>query len=57
MTRKLTLADITVRRTASGYWECSAIVDGYMVDRKYLYYTKREATRLFRDGVNAGEIR
>lgn len=39
---------MTVGRNYEGAWVISAIVDGYLVTRRYYGYTKREAVRLFR---------
>ena len=30
----------------------TAIVDGYLVERQYMGWTKRDASRLFRDEMN-----
>jgi len=39
--------DITYRKTFQGAWALSAIVGGYLVERQYFGYTKREATQKF----------
>ena len=52
MSKKLLQKDISCQPTRDGYLECSAVVDGYMVHRKYLYYSRRQAIRLFQDYVN-----
>lgn len=39
---------ITATRGQYGQWCLSAIVDGYLVQRQYYDYTKREAMQLFR---------
>ena len=36
-----------------GAWVVSDIVGGYWVTRRYYFYTKREAVRLFRQEVSA----
>jgi hypothetical protein len=38
-----------VERNHEGYWVVSAVVKGYLVTRKYLYHTKREAIRRFKE--------
>lgn len=44
-------AAISYRRTFQGAWMCSATVDGYLVERQFMGYTKQEATRLFRQVI------
>jgi hypothetical protein len=44
--------DISYRRTFQGAWALSAIVGGYREERQYMGYTKREASRLFRNEFN-----
>lgn len=39
---------ITIEYTFQGAIRISAIVDGYLVTRQYMGYTKREAISLFR---------
>lgn len=39
---------MTIRKNVNGYWIISDIIDGYRVVRKYLYYTKKQAIRLFK---------
>jgi 5-bromo-4-chloroindolyl phosphate hydrolysis protein len=36
-----------------GAWVVSDIVNGYRVSRRYYFYTKREAVRLFRQEMRA----
>lgn len=44
----MTARDVTVTRLfPSGALECSAIVSGYLVHRRYFGHTTREAVRLF----------
>ncbi len=45
MTDTLTL---TVDRTSEGAWRVSAIVGGYLITRRYIGYTRREAVAMFR---------
>jgi hypothetical protein len=40
--------DVYYRRTFQGAWALSAMHGGYRVERQYMGYTKREATRMFR---------
>ena len=40
---------MSVERNREGYWVVSDVVGGYLVTRKYLYYSKREAIRMFRE--------
>jgi len=44
---------ITVERAGNGYLVLSAMVNGYMVRRKYLYYTVKEARAEFLADVQA----
>ena len=44
--------DITIEKNKFGGYIISAIVGGYLVTRKFSYYTKREAARLFLNEVN-----
>lgn len=44
--------DLGYRRTFQGAWAITAIVDGYLEERQYMGWTKREASRLFRDEMN-----
>ena len=45
-------ADITAERRGA-WWNLSALVDGHLVTRRYLDYTKREALQSFHQEVNA----
>ena len=49
---RVTERDLSYRRTFQGAWVVSAMVGGYREERHYLGYTKREASRLFRDEMN-----
>jgi len=40
--------EIFVRKTWQGAYALSAMVNGYRVERQYMFYTLREAKRLFR---------
>ena len=46
--------NLSYRKTFQGAWVVSALVDGYLVERQFMGYTKKEATRLFRQYVKAG---
>jgi hypothetical protein len=47
--RKRGTMTISYRRTFQGAWELYASDNnGYLVSRQYFFYTKREATQLFR---------
>ena len=38
---------LTIDRTSDGAWRISAIVGGYLVTRRYHFYTRRESVALF----------
>jgi hypothetical protein len=38
-----------IQKNTSGYWVISDIINGYRVERKYLYYSKRKAIKLFKE--------
>jgi len=42
---------ISYRKTSQGAWELSSLVDGYFMTKQYFYYTKAEATTLFRQEI------
>lgn len=44
---------MTIEKNKEGAWVVSDIVNGYRVSRRYYFYTKREAVRLFRQEVLA----
>ena len=44
---------MTIEKNYEGAWVVSDIVGGYLVTRRYYFYTKREAVRLFRQEVRA----
>lgn len=39
---------ISYRQTFQAAWELSSVYQGRLVSRQYMGYTKREATKLFR---------
>lgn len=49
---RVTERDLSYRRTFQGAWVVSAMVGEYREERQYMGYTKREASRLFRDEMN-----
>lgn len=40
---------LEIERTFQGAWRISAIVDGYLVSKQYMGYTKKEAVALFQE--------
>lgn len=49
---KVTTADISIDRIVpSGAYRLTALVNGYLVSRQYMGYTKREAIHLFKDHI------
>ena len=36
----------------NGYINISDVIDNYLVSRKYMYYTEKEAKRLFKEEFN-----
>lgn len=42
---------MTVERTFQGAWRISAVVNGYLVTRQFMGYTRREAIQAFNEGV------
>lgn len=38
---------MTVRKTFQGAWEVSSIINGYLVTRQYIGYTRKEAIQMF----------
>lgn len=52
MPKRVLQKDISIRGTRDGYMELSAMVDGYRESQKFLYYTQREAKRLFQARYN-----
>ena len=46
--------DVTAEKVfPSGYWSCSAMVNGYLFRRVFGGYTKRQAVKLFRAAARA----
>ena len=39
---------MTIERTINGYWRLSDVVDGFLVSKVYIGYSKEEALRAFR---------
>jgi hypothetical protein len=39
---------ITAEKNREGYWVLSDIIDGHLVTRRYLYYTKKQAINHFK---------
>jgi len=37
----------TIERTFQGAWRITAMINGYLVSRQYMGYTKKEAVSLF----------
>lgn len=42
---------MTIERTFQGAWRISAMIDGYLVTRQFLGYTKKEAIAAFRGAI------
>jgi hypothetical protein len=49
------LVVISYRQTFQAAWELSTVYNGYLVSRQYMGYTKKQATKLFRQYLK-GEI-
>lgn len=43
----MTRSDVTIERNREGGWACHALVHGYLVQRQYYFFTKREALATF----------
>jgi hypothetical protein len=39
---------MTIEKNMNGFWVISDIVDGYLVTRRYMDYTKKEAVAMFK---------
>lgn len=39
---------MTIERTCQGAYKISAMIDGYLVTKQYMGYTKREALQAFK---------
>lgn len=48
----ITKTQLTIEKNKFGGYIISAIIGGYLVTRKFSYYTKREAARLFLNEIN-----
>ena len=46
---------MTIRKSFQGAWIISDIIDGYLVEKQYMFYTKKEAIRLFKENYKKGE--
>jgi hypothetical protein len=44
---------MTIEKNYEGAWVVSDIVGGYLVTRRYYYYSKREALAMFRAEARA----
>ena len=42
---------MTIERTLQGAWRISALINGYLVTRQFMGYTRREAIQAFKEGV------
>ena len=40
---------MTITKNKNGYIVISDIVKGYLVEKRYLYYTKQQAIKLFKE--------
>lgn len=49
---RVTVADVSIARDVYGAYVVSAMVDGHRVARNYYGFTKRAASKLFRDEAN-----
>ena len=45
----MSIYSLEIERTFQGAWRISAIVDGYLVSKQYMGYTKKEAIELFQE--------
>lgn len=45
--KKISPYSIEIERTFQGAWRISAMIDGYLVSKQYMGYTKKEAVALF----------
>lgn len=44
---------ISIEKTFQGAWRISAIVNGFLVSKQYMGYSKREALAEFKDEVQS----
>jgi len=42
---------IEIEKTFQGAWRISAMIDGYLVSRQYMGYTKKEAIAAFKEAT------
>jgi hypothetical protein len=40
-----------IEKNIYGYWVISDLIKGYRIERKYLYYTKKDAIKMFKKEV------
>lgn len=40
---------MTITKDHRGAWCISAVIKGYLVQRQYFFYTRREAIKLFKE--------
>lgn len=45
---------MTIERTFQGAYKISAIINGYLVTKQYMGYTKREAIQAFKESIKQG---
>ena len=45
----MSIYSLEIERTFQGAWRISAIVDGYLVSKQYMGYTKKEDIALFQE--------
>ena len=43
---------MTITKNNNGSWCVSKIIDGYLINRVYFFYTKKEALQLFKQEFN-----
>ena len=43
--------EMIAERNVNGYWIISDIIDGYLIRRVYIGYTKKEAIKLFKQEI------
>ena len=46
--------NMTIERTFQGAYKISAIVNGYLVSKQFIGYTKREAIQAFKEFTKQG---
>lgn len=50
----LKVTTMSIERTFQGAYKISAIVNGYLVTKQYMGYTKREAVQAFKEFTKQG---